>query len=112
MQIDGVAATALSEGEFLERVGGRKGSVCVLQLDRDDGGGQSHVVDVNVCRAGVMDEDQLRVPSSYTGQSFYCRHHFLFALVIIFIVFVVVIIMMIMIAISDLPSHANSFTSR
>ncbi len=56
MQIDGVAATALSEGEFLERVGGRKGSLCVLQLDRDDGGGQSHVVDVNVCRAGVMDE--------------------------------------------------------
>lgn len=75
LQIDGVAATALSEGEFLERVGGCKGSVCVLQLDRDDGGGQSHVVDVNVCRAGVMDEDQLHVPSSYTGQSFYCRHH-------------------------------------
>ena len=68
MHIDGVAAAALSEAEFLERVGGREGSVCVLQLDRDDGGGQSHVVDVSVCRAGVMDEEQLHVPSSYTGE--------------------------------------------
>ena len=68
MHIDGVAAAALSEAEFLERVGGREGSVCVLQLDRDDGGGQSHVVDVSVRRAGVMDEEQLHVPSSYTGE--------------------------------------------
>lgn len=58
----------MSEAEFLERIGGREGSVCVLQLDRDDGGGQSHVVDVSVCRAGEMDEDQLQIPSSYTGQ--------------------------------------------
>ena len=68
LRIDGFAALVLSEGEFIERVGGHKGSICVLQLDRDDGGGHSHVVDVSVCRDGVMDEEQLQVPSSYTGQ--------------------------------------------
>ena len=67
LRIDGFAALVLSEGEFIERVGGHKGSICVLQLDRDDGGGHSHVVDVSVCRDGVMDEEQLQVPSSYTG---------------------------------------------
>ncbi len=41
--------------------------MCVLQLDRDDGGGQSHVVDVSVRRDGGMDDEQLQVPSSYTG---------------------------------------------
>ena len=71
LRIDGFAAIALSEGEFIERVGGQKGSVCVLQLDRDDGGGHSHVVDVSVCRGGVMDEEQLQVPSSYTGPSLF-----------------------------------------
>jgi hypothetical protein len=58
----------LSESEFIERIGGSEGSMCTLQLDRDDGGGQSHVVEVSVCRAGAMDEEQLRVPSSYTGE--------------------------------------------
>lgn len=67
LRIDGFAALVLSEGEFIERVGGHKGSICVLQLDRDDGGGHSHVVDVSVCRDGVMDEEQLQIPSSYTG---------------------------------------------
>ncbi len=49
-------------------MGGHKGSICVPQLDRDDGGGLSHVVDVSVCRDGVKDEEQLQVPSSHTGQ--------------------------------------------
>lgn len=70
LRIDGIVATALSEAEFIERVGGRKGSVCVLQLDRDDGGGQSHVVNVSVHRDGAMDEEQLQVQSSYTGMLF------------------------------------------
>jgi hypothetical protein len=76
LRIDGVAAAALSEAEFIQRVGGRKGSVCVLQLDRDDGGGQSHVVDVSVRRDGGMDDEQLQVPSSYTGKFlFYVNVH-------------------------------------
>jgi hypothetical protein len=68
LQVNGITATALSEAEFLDCVGGSEGSLCALQLDRDDGGGQSHVVDVSVIRAGEMDEDQRHIPSSYTGQ--------------------------------------------